>query len=125
VQEYDRVFFTPPAPIAKVTLRNRENGVTVANVPMQIDSGADATLIPKTYICLLGVALSADENYELMGFDGHKSFAPVVYLDLILLNKTFKGKFLVIDQDIGILGRNILNHLSLLLDGPNLRWDGR
>jgi hypothetical protein len=57
----------------------------------------------------------------LMGFDGHKSIAQVVYLDLIFLNKTFKGKFLVINQDIGILGRNILNRISLLLDGPNLR----
>lgn len=38
------------------------------------------------------------------------------------LNKTFRGRFLLIDQDWGVLGRDILNLISLLLDGPNLNW---
>ncbi len=117
--------FTPPAPLANVTLRDRNSGTILSDVPMQIDSGADTTLIPQIYISLLGIVVASDESYELMGFDGHKSIAQVVELDLIFLKKTFKGKFLIINQDIGILGRNILNHLSLLLDGPSLTWDKR
>jgi len=59
-----------------------------------------------------------------VGFDGSTSFAPVVQLQLVLvfLNRTFKGQFLLIRQEWGVMGRDILNHVSLLLDGPNLKW---
>lgn len=30
--------------------------------------------------------------------------------------------FLITDQEVGILGRDVLNHISLLLDGPQLFW---
>ena len=36
--------------------------------------------------------------------------------------RIFRGQFLLIDQPIGILGRNILNEVSLLFDGPRLEW---
>jgi hypothetical protein len=39
-----------------------------------------------------------------------------------MLGRAFRGQFLVIDQQAGILGRNILNNLALLLDGPQLTW---
>jgi len=38
---YDEHFFTPPAPLAQVTLRHPENGTTVSDVPMLLDSGAE------------------------------------------------------------------------------------
>jgi hypothetical protein len=43
---YDDHFFHPPAPLVRVTLRNSQDGETVSNVPMLIDSGADVTLVP-------------------------------------------------------------------------------
>ena len=39
-----------------------------------------------------------------------------------MLGRTFRGQFLVIDEEVGILGRNILNALALLLDGPQQTW---
>jgi hypothetical protein len=45
-----------------------------------------------------------------------------VQLELLFLNRTFTGQFLLIDQDYGILGKNILNNIALLLDGPRLAW---
>jgi hypothetical protein len=39
-----------------------------------------------------------------------------------MLGRTFRGQFLVIDEETGILGRNILNTLALLLDGPRQTW---
>ncbi len=47
----------------------------------------------------------------------------MVQLELVFLRKRFKGQFLLIDQPIGILGRNVLNAVALLLDGPNAQWD--
>ncbi|MCW3132815.1 MAG: aspartyl protease family protein [Methanophagales archaeon] len=119
---YDSAMFDPPAPVARVILRNPGNGATWSDVPMLLDSGADVTLIPQTSIDRLGLTVAPDKYYELIGFDGSVSLASVVQLELIFLNRVFRGQFLLIDQKWGILGRNILNAISLLLDGPRLIW---
>lgn len=120
--EYDASRFNPPAPLANVTLRNQDNETTL-DVPMLLDSGADVTLIPQSSITPLGLAVDPSEGYELMAFDGRTSTAQVVRLDLIFLRRVFRGRFLVINQECGVIGRDILNHISLLLDGPDLTWD--
>ena len=120
---YSSDLFDPPAPLAQTTLRNPKNGDTVSNVPMLLDSGADVTLLPSAFVNQLGVAPETDTIYELMGFDGNVSLASVVQLEMLFLNKTFRGRFLLIDQEWGVIGRDILNLLILLLDGPNLIWN--
>jgi hypothetical protein len=120
---YDVRFFNPPAPLAGVNLRNPENDQTLADVPMLIDSGADVTLIPQRSVHLLRMQIDPNAGYELMGFDGSKSVARVVNLDLVFLNRVFRGRFLVVNQEWGILGRDVLNHVAVLLDGPRLTWD--
>ena len=119
---YDANWFDPPAPLAYVTVRNPQNANTLANVPMLLDSGADVTLIPATSANQIGLVAEADAVYELMGFDGSTSLTSVVQLEMLFLNKTFRGRFLLIDQEWGVLGRDILNLVSLSLDGPNLTW---
>lgn len=120
---YDSNLFTPPAPLAKITIQNPATGMSISDVMMLIDSGADVTMIPKYCIDSLGVVISSPQKYELIGFDGNSSLASPIKLEIIFLNKTFKGQFLIIDQSWGILGRNILNHLSILLDGKRSIWD--
>lgn len=41
---------------------------------------------------------------------------------MIFLGKRFTGKYCVVDDEIGILGRDILNQVSILFDGLNLTW---
>jgi hypothetical protein len=122
---YDGVLFDPPAPLAKVTLRNPATGASVADVHMLLDSGADVTLLPQAAVLGLGLPLALEEGIELVGFDGNRSFAPAVRLDMNLLGKTFKGRYLVLDQEWGLLGRDVLNYLAILLDGPALSWHER
>ena len=119
---YDASHFDPPAPVAQVTLRNPYSGATISNVLLLLDTGADVTLLPRTAVEQLGVPLLAGQEYELMGFDGSKSFAPVVMLDLLFLKRAFRGRYLLIEEERGILGRDILNHVLLLLDGPQQLW---
>jgi hypothetical protein len=119
---YDASLFNPPAPLARVTLRNQDNSNTVSDILMLVDSGADVTMIPQSSVNQLGLDIDSNEGYELMAFDGSLSVAQVVQLDLIFLRRVFRGRFLLINQECGILGRDILNHISLLLDGPNLSW---
>ena len=43
---------------------------------------------------------------------------------MTFLNRVFRGKYLIVDRDYGILDRDILNQIPLFLDGPNLKWNG-
>lgn len=119
---YDADRFNPPAPLATITLQDRKSGTILPDVLMLIDSGADVTLIPQRAVQQLGVSIDPTQGYELMGFDGNVSMAPVVELDLMFQKRVFRGKLLIIEQEVGILGRDILNHLRLVLDGPGLNW---
>jgi len=119
---YDGTRFEPPAPVAIVTLRDPSSRRTVSDVMLLIDSGADVTLLPESAIRGLGTANGANEDFELMAFDGRRTMARSVNLDMLFLGRAFRGRFLLIAQEYGILGRDILNHVSLLLDGPEESW---
>src|SRR5436190_2348139 len=122
---YNSTWFQPPAPLTEVVLRNANTGVRWDSVPMLLDTGADVSLVPSTVVERLGLEVDPDRRYELFAFDGSASVAQIVSLDLIFLGRTFRGEFLLSDQKWGILGRNILNAVPILLDGPRLTWDER
>ncbi len=56
---YDSTRFSPPAPVALVTLRNPEGGAMKAGVSMLLDTGADVTLLPQVVADELGLGYSA------------------------------------------------------------------
>lgn len=119
---YDVELFDPPAPLARVVLRNPTTGAVWTDAPMLLDSGSDITLVPTAAVQQLGLTIVPDAQYELMGFDGSVSFATAVRLEMTFCRRSFRGQFLLVDQPWGILGRNVLNALTLLLDGPKLTW---
>ncbi len=114
--------YEPPAPIARVKLRNPETLKTIADVPMLMDTGSDITLLPQSLCDEIGVEVSETESLNLEGFNQAVTEAFYVRLDFIFLNKIFRGKFLVYNQNEGIIGRDILNEFSILFDGVNLEW---
>jgi len=122
---YDRERFDPPAPLAAVGLLAQDRRKGISDVAMLIDSGADVTLLPASAVGQLDLETDSRHGYELVGFDGTKSTAKAVQCGLVFLGHVFWGTYLVIDDPCGILGRDVLNHVSLLLDGPNLNWRGQ
>lgn len=120
--EYDAENYNPPAPVAYVTLRNPATGDVLSNVPMLIDTGSDITLLPSDVVGKLGVKAEENMGFEVQVFDGDTKFLRSVKLDLLVLDKTFKGDYLLIDRPIGILGRNVLKNLRVLFDGPRGVW---
>ena len=82
-----------------------------AVMPPSLDGGTLAPLV------------SPDATqYELEAFDGSKSTAPAVTAELQFLGKSFRGQFLLVEGWHGVLGRNLLNNLSLVFDGPSRKW---
>jgi hypothetical protein len=120
MQAYDAARFDPPAPLALVTVKSEELGIVIHDVPMLLDTGADVSLLPRSHV---GSLISAEgKHYELEAFDGTKSTAPAITAELQFLGKSFRGQFLLIEAWHGVLGRNLLNNLSLLFDGPSRKW---
>lgn len=118
---YDDRLFAPPAPVLNARLRNPQSGIIIPDVSLLIDTGADVTLLPLGAVSAAGIEQTGG-SYELLAFDGRSSPVRAVRAELLMLGRTFRGQFLVIDQTIGILGRNILNALALVLDGPHQTW---
>lgn len=91
-----------------------------------LDTGADITLLPRSVIERLGIdpRIQSDPvlQYDLIGFDGNRSTAQAVDLDMIFLRKIFRGRYLIIDADRCILGRDVLANVCLLLNGPGKEW---
>ena len=120
---YDATEFDPPAPMAEVILRTPGGGGTsVPDVRLLIDTGADVTLLPRSAVLRLGVQPEPDARYNLIGFGGSRTTADAVELEMIFVNKVFRGRYLLIDADRGILGRDVLAAVALVLDGPKKEW---
>jgi hypothetical protein len=120
---YDGHLYQPPAPVVSLTLRTLDGrDLTLANVPALLDTGADITLLPRWAIDQLALIPLTDESVKLTWFDGSIRSAESVELEASLQGGRFQGRYALIDQAHGIVGRNLLNHFRLLFDGPAKTW---
>jgi predicted aspartyl protease len=122
---YDSTRFAPPAPVALVKLSSPATGMTKSDVPMLIDTGADVTLLPEAVVKELGLLEQSEQRYELIGLGKISSSSPAVVAEMIFADYIFRGQFLLVDQEWGIIGRNVLNLLTLVFDGPQRIWERR
>lgn len=119
--KYDEMF-EPPAPIAKIALREVETGKRIRDVSVLLDTGADISLLPSSAVKTLKIKPLQNETFQLASIYGGQKSAEVFHLQVIFLGKRFTGKYCLIDDEIGILGRDVLNQVSILFDGINLTW---
>jgi hypothetical protein len=120
---YDEQLYQPPAPVAFLTLRTlgaRDQVVT--GVPAVLDTGADVTLLPRWAVEQLGLIPQSDATIALAGFDGSIRSVESVELEASFQGGRFQGRFALVDQPHGVVGRNLLNHFRLLFDGPAKTW---
>lgn len=118
--KYDNSF-DPPAPIAEIVLRNIETGERSTKIKMLLDTGADISLIPFSMLQNLQIQAS-EESVNLSGFDETESSAELYNLQIIFIGKRITGNYCGINDEIGILGRDVLNEFCLTFDGVNLEW---
>ena len=117
---YESGTFDPPAPVMRARVTGPGH-LTQADVPLLLDTGADISIIP----------IAVAQNVEAKIEDGR---VPVSYLggevatyDQARLTVEFgryrfQGAFLLANVAYGVIGRNILNLLTVTFDGPGLTW---
>ena len=90
---------------------------------MLLDTGADATMLPQNFVKELDLIQELTKVWETEDFEGKKGQSKVVNLQMVFDGKSFRGEFLLLNQDYGIIGRNILNLFKINFDRKSLKWE--
>jgi predicted aspartyl protease len=114
---YDTHYF-PPAPSIEFRLGAPEQALTVRLPRAFVDTGADATLVPFRYIRPLG--LQVDNRKYLRSQFSERVKVDVYLLDVGIGDIRLPLVEIIADESGNeiIVGRNILNKLMMVLDGP-------
>jgi predicted aspartyl protease len=114
---YDTDYF-PPAPSVEIQLSVPDESFAVGPLQALVDTGADASIVPTQYIRSLKVQV--DNRKYLCSQWGERRL-----IDTYLLDVGIGGLRLPLVEIVAnewgkevILGRNVLNKLAVMLDGP-------
>lgn len=121
---YDETY-TPPAPVAEVTLVSSAEGLRAGPFMALVDSDADATLAPVEYLNEINAPVTVEMTLRSQW--GERRRALLYLVDLEIAGLVLPG-IEVVGDDNGRelpLGRDVLNKLRLLLDGPALNCEMR
>lgn len=108
----------PPAPFVYVRLRCPTTGNLAADVPAQLDTAADRTVLPGGLVEALG--LVEDGRALFQGFAGEVIELPVMLVEIQVhdLPPSLTRAVLGRAEAHILLGRDVLNDYRVLLDGP-------
>lgn len=114
---YSRAFF-PPAPIAEVTFITAVDSLRVGPFVALVDSGADATIVPIAYLNEIQALPTVEMTMRSQW--GERRRVLLYLVDVQIGEVILPGIEVVGDElsDEIVLGRDVLNRLRLLLDGP-------
>ena len=107
----------PPAPV--VTLPLAVPGGAFSACRSLVDTGADRTAVPAAAAGRCGFRSSSAGTLPMRAFDGTLTTLPAGTFHVVIGQTLFRP-FCVVHQGepIGLLGRDVLQHLRLAFDGP-------
>ena len=114
----------PPAPILNIALSVPGEGAQTELTPALIDTGSDFTLVPEKWLQSIDAPRSRPARVRGLWSAYHEVtlFLVDIHLDIgalpgIEVVRVMKSDGLFENEEI-VLGRNVLNMLILLLEGP-------
>ena len=110
--------YVPPAPSIDIWLSGPGETFSVGPLRALVDTGADACVVPFAHLAPLRLPL-ASQRY-LRGYAGDRRTVDVYLLDVGIGRLRLPGIETLADElgDEMIVGRNVLNKLTMILDGP-------
>jgi predicted aspartyl protease len=110
--------YVPAAPVVEIRLGAPGMEPSSDFIEAFVDTGADATLVPMTH--LRNIAAKKVDQAVLRSQWGERR-AVALYAVALKINQYQFAAVRVVGDELGdevIMGRNLLNRLRLLLDGP-------
>src|ERR1022692_2630771 len=106
--------FSPPAPFVHVVFHNPKNNRTSAEIPAQINSGADRTVIPSIVAEELELISVRDVMVEGLGSAAQTLPEFVVSVQIRLLEPIAVSVLAHEKETYVLLGRDVLNKLRVV-----------
>ena len=110
----------PPAPFVHVSLRCESAGTSVLDLPAQVDSAADRSVIPGCPVAHLGLECVDELQVAGLGSEIVTAFAYRVELTIRGLSPVVAVVIAHDGEPYVLLGRDILNRYRVVLDAPGL-----
>ncbi|MGB0383752.1 MAG: retropepsin-like aspartic protease [Ardenticatenaceae bacterium] len=112
----------PPAPMLQVTVSKARYRRPRRTVPALVDTGADITAVP--HHLLNSLQLDPIGRVQIEGVRAKSAIVYTYGVRLKLADIVIKRiEVILADFDFVVLGRDVLNRLYLLLNGPELTFD--
>lgn len=114
---YDARYF-PPAPSVEIRLGTPGESLSPDPHPALVDTGADISLVPLKHIRPLQTV--PDDHRYLRSQWGERRKVAIYSLDIGIGSIRLPALEIVADEQGNeiVLGRNVLNRLAMILDGP-------
>jgi predicted aspartyl protease len=109
----------PPAPFVYIQLRNPGDGNQLANVPAQIDTAADRTVLPQSLVKALDLAQIGTMRIGGLGGITYELPTYVVYAGIHDFAMQPVKIVASAEEHWILLGRDVLNAIRFVLDGPH------
>lgn len=120
-QGYDRSF-NPPAPVLPIVVSGPTGRRT--RLDAKIDTAADVSGLPRAVVEDLG--LLPARRVRAVTWRGEPTEVRLHRGDVLLMGRRIRdAEWLPIARPYALLGRDLLNELVLLLDGPRLETEVR
>jgi hypothetical protein len=114
--------FSPPAPVLEITVHHPKTAGLETGVRAQLDPGSDISVLPESAADAIG--LQRDGELEVEGYDGLMACVPLCVVTLEIAGEVLPPMSVVVmPRSLAILGRDVLNHFTLTLNGKDLTFE--
>lgn len=118
---YDREI-EPPAPFLEILLYPPGHPDMQRGIRAKLDTGADISAIPESLVEALN--LQPESLVLIEGYDLKKVTLPTYHVGMVVAQVSFQHQEVIaFPETYVLLGRDVLNHFYVHLNGPELTFD--